>query len=1106
MERAAPDLEGQPAAANAFGDLPGRLNAINEHKDNDDWAELGGLDGAAAALRVSLHDGVSAAAGDGSDLESRRAAFGANRFKQIPPKSFFKLWLTALKDPTLIMLMAAALVSTVLGVAVPAEREDSAWSEGVAIWVAVLVVSLVGAFNDWNKDRQFQKLNAQKDIIEVKVIRGGQQLTIPNTDVVVGDVMLLDTGDKIVADGYTIEVHGLVVDEASLTGESDPVKKGPEPKEPWVRSGTQVTEGSGRMLVLAVGEHSEWGRTMALVVGEASDTPLQEKLGALAAAIGKLGFIVAVVCFIVLLVRWCIEEQGFPMSKFAEGPLEFFIFSVTILVVAVPEGLPLAVTISLAYSMKKMMKDQNFVRVMAACETMGGATAICSDKTGTLTENRMTVVKGYFCGKMYDEVPSLDQLPSAAGEEIVLNAALNSKAFLVEAEGKTEFVGNRTECALLVMVRNWGQDYAALRDLNHEQTVEVYGFSSERKMASVLVRRGNVLRLYNKGAAEMVLSRCVASVDAAGQAVPMGEAQRQQLLDTVTSMASSGLRTLCLAYTDFPEADPARPADFFSKPHEENLTMLCIVGIKDPVRKEVPAAVATCQKAGIFVRMVTGDNIHTARHIARECGILTEDGVALEGPVFRNMKEEELLPLLPRLQVLARSSPKDKYILVQTLKKLGEVVAVTGDGTNDAPALKESDVGLAMGIAGTEVAKEAADIVIMDDNFSSIVKAVLWGRSVFTNIRKFLQFQLTINLVALIVAFVAAVSSGETPLNVLQLLWVNLIMDSLAALALATESPTPDLLDAKPHGRDEPLISKYMWRFIFSQGFYQCFWLFLIFYGMPAQLSAFKVVSQCEYYTANAVPGFCCTPGVTGGPMDCSQYYQPGAQPVCVVDPDGSCDIEEPTYDSICPPGIANCQYNAVDDYYNQLEKDYQNAKEDDQKRTNSMVFNTFIWCQMANMLNARKIGNELNVFAGLFDSHVFWVIWVLICGFQFIVMFLLGGVFKVERQSWLEWVVAILIGAGSLPLCLLTKLISRLLPVRKSSKQQQLTATERAVAALAAGGSLRNNDQPRRRSGFLRCCGGSASKAQQPETWRGPKDSPEEGATPVGGSPRSTN
>ncbi|KAI7841822.1 hypothetical protein COHA_004351 [Chlorella ohadii] len=1056
-----------------FGVSLGQLSSISEHKDNAAWQELGGLQGAASALCTSLHDGISPAAADGSDPEGRRAAFGANKFKQIPPKSFFKLWFGNLRDPTLIMLMAAAMISTILGVAVPAEREDSAWSEGVAIWVAVLVVSLVGAFNDWNKDRQFQKLNAQKDIIEVKVIRGGQQQTVPNYEVVVGDLMLLDTGDKIIADGYVVETHGLVVDEASLTGESDPVKKGPVESgmEPWVRSGTQVTEGSGRMLVVAVGEHSEWGRTMALVVGEVGETPLQEKLGWLATAIGKLGFIAAVISFFVLLIRWIIVEGGFPMSKFAEGPLEFFIFAVTILVVAVPEGLPLAVTISLAYSMKKMMKDNNFVRVLAACETMGGATAICSDKTGTLTENRMTVVKGYFCGQMYSEVPALLQLPAAAAEEVVLNAALNSKAFLItdEKTGKIDFVGNRTECALLLMLqKNWGQDYKALRDMHHAATVEVYGFSSERKMASVLVRRNGALRLYNKGAAEMVLTRCTAMINAAGETVPMTEAMREELLGTVTAMASSGLRTLCLAYTDFPENDSSRPADYFDKPHhlEENLTMTCIVGIKDPVRKEVPDAVATCQRAGITVRMVTGDNIHTAKHIARECGILTDDGIALEGPDFRKMPEEELLPLLPRLQVLARSSPRDKYILVQTLKKLGEVVAVTGDGTNDAPALKESDVGLAMGIAGTEVAKEAADIVIMDDNFSSIVKAVLWGRSVFTNIRKFLQFQLTINLVALIVAVVAAISNGETPLNVLQLLWVNLIMDSLAALALATEAPTPDLLTKRPHGRDEPLISRPMWKFIFSSAAYQCFWLFLIFYGMPAKLDRFKIPSQCSWFTNpteydfyNMPAGYCCNPDPAATVNSCnsSAYLQStgGLVSWCQVDASGDCSFPEPNQEAFCGTNTTCIEgFGAVQQTWDNLYKDWQDDEETAKKDISSMVFNTFIFCQLFNMVNARKVENELNVFSGLFSSHVFWVVWVIIVGFQVIIMFFLGGIFKVEHLSGLEWLISILIGIGALPMCLLTKLLTRLLPERPEKAHKKLSATERAAAAAASGNS----------------------------------------------------
>jgi len=399
-----------------------------------------------------------------------------------------------------------------------------------------------------------------------------------------------------------------------------------------------------------------------------------------------------------------------------------------------------------------------------------------------------------------------------------------------DENGSVDFVGNRTECALLMMLHSWGDNYREIRDIHHANVQEVYGFTSERKMASVLLRTSaGGHRLYNKGAADWVIQRCVASVDSQGRRIPMNDAQRQAMIDIVNEMASRGLRTLCLSYRDFPP-EHSRPADFFKTPHEEDLTALCIVGIKDPVRKEVADAVATCQRAGIRVRMVTGDNIYTARHIAAECGILTKDGVAMEGPEFRAKTEDELIELLPSLQVLARSSPQDKFILVQTLKKMGDVVAVTGDGTNDAPALKESDVGLAMGIAGTEVAKEAADIVILDDNFSSIVKSVLWGRCVFTNIRKFLQFQLTINLVALIVAFVAAVTSGETPLNVLQLLWVNLIMDSFAALALATEAPTPDLLNRRPHGRNEPLINGTMGKHILVQGAYQCMFLFLIFY------------------------------------------------------------------------------------------------------------------------------------------------------------------------------------------------------------------------------------------------------------------------------------
>ena len=455
-----------------------------------------------------------------------------------------------------------------------------------------------------------------------------------------------------------IASQGLVIDEASLTGESDPIKKSAE-RDPWVRCGTQVSEGSGSMLVTAVGVHSEWGRTMALVVGESSDTPLQQALTVLAQAVGKVGLGVGVLCFVVLLIRWCVENRGFPLAQFSEGPLRFFIFSITIIVVAVPEGLPLAVTISLAYSMRKMMKDNNFVRVLAACETMGGATAICSDKTGTLTENRMTVVAAKLGGAAapLERPPPQAREAVAGGDEglirdLELNCALNSKAFLIEKEpevagkkdvGKgrkarkaaaaaaansapadaspshsgpkttVEFVGNRTECALLMMLRAWGpkSDYRALRAANAPRVLREYDFSSLRKMASVLVAPAGKTdasagaRLYVKGAAEMVVSRCVStyvpspSSGGSSSIAPLDDAGRARLVDEVTAMAATGLRTIALAQRDLSSSFLSGGAP--EVPPEEEMMLVGIVGIKDPVRKEVPDAVATCQRAGIVV-------------------------------------------------------------------------------------------------------------------------------------------------------------------------------------------------------------------------------------------------------------------------------------------------------------------------------------------------------------------------------------------------------------------------------------------------------------------------------------------------------------------------
>eukprot|EP00775_Hariotina_reticulata_P009045 gene9045-9216_t len=934
-----------------YGISAEELFALNNDKDTSRLqSKFQGMKGLAAVLGSDTKAGLESEGNGNSSVEAHRAAFGANKYRAVPPKSFFAILFEGFKDPVILLLCAAA-----------------------------------------TKDLQFRKLNAQKDVIEVKVVRDGKTVLVKNHDVVVGDLLLLDTGDKVVADGLVIESFGLVVDEASLTGESDPIKKSEE--DPWCRSGTQVSEGSGKMLVVAVGDNSEWGKTISLVTSSGDEqTPLQEKLAHVAATVGKIGASVAATCFVALLIKWCVINRGFPLNKVNQnGPVQFFLYSVTIIVVAIPEGLPLAVTMALAYSMKKMMKDQNFVRVLAACETMGGATAICSDKTGTLTENRMTVTEGWFGGVSLDHAPAGDELAKDLRAGLELNFALNSKAFLIEhGSDLVEFVGNRTECALLMLSRKWGADYKTIRDTYQPDIAQMYQFTSAKKMASILLKLPDHYLLLNKGAAEWVLQKCdfVSGQDEGVTA--LDEASRASITAIITAMASRGLRCIALASRQLPLEDAARPANFFddSDNVDRHMTLHAIVGIKDPVRAEVPAAVETCQKAGIVVRMVTGDNIHTARHIARECGILTEGGIALEGPEFRNMPVKQLLPLVPNLQVLARSSPEDKLTLVSLLKHHEEVVAVTGDGTNDAPALKESDVGLAMGIAGTEVAKEAADIVILDDNFSSIVKSVLWGRSVFTSIRKFLQFQLTVNFVALIVSFVGALIGGRMPLNVLQLLWVNLIMDTMGALALATETPSPKLLDAKPAGRQEPLINGKMFKHIVAQGFYQLFWMFLFLYGLPKYMPAYSYTPTCQLYGSQG-GNFCVqTVGMeqlkltpTDAAAACNTINQCGL-PCGSTGAGSACKIEGVAWTSaggsdaqallckgsngtVCP---AYDQYKSV---LAALEHRLSEQHDKDFLKIASLLFNTFIFAQIFNLINSRRINDEYNVFEGMDIQYI---------------------------------------------------------------------------------------------------------------------------------------
>jgi calcium-translocating P-type ATPase len=802
-------------------------------------SKYGGVSGLAKKLRSDAKKGLGVE--ETTDhLSERQRLFGENRLPEKEATGFFEYLFDALKDETLIVLMIAAVISIILECTLEDPKEG--WIEGTAILVTVFVVATVTAGNDVVKDKQFRALSAVSADRKIKVERGGQIDQISVFDVVIGDIVVFDTGDYIPADMILISGQSLHVDESAMTGEAETVQK--NESDPFLLSGTMVTEGVGRGLVIAVGPHSQWGKIKESLDKEDEKTPLQEQLENLAELIGKIGLAAAIITFFALLFRWIIVEFAVDHAKWdwdnISDIVSFLIIGIIVLVIAVPEGLPLAVTLSLAYSMMKMMKDQNLVRHLVACETMGSATCICSDKTGTLTQNKMTVVKLWMGQQVFEDIASSSSAVNTAKsmervtELLCTGVCVNSSAYIEKREsGKIEFVGAKTEGAMLVLADKLGFQYDIVRDTS--KIVRLFPFSSAKKRMSTLVEASQGGRLHVKGASEVILDLCTGVLDQKGEVQPMNQDKKKQLGELINNWASQGLRTLSIACRDISQdkTDHVAKNPDFKEDLDKDLTLIGIVGIEDPVREEVPDAIAQCKRAGITVRMVTGDNILTAKKIGRQCGILTDDGVAIEGPDFRKLSAEEIDKLIPKLQIIARCSPHDKLILVKHLRERGEVVGVTGDGTNDAPILREADVGFAMGISGTEVAKSAADVIILDDNFASIEKAVLWGRNVYDSIRKFIQFQSTINAVALVTAFVGALSKGYSPLTAVQLLWVNLIMDTLAALALATETPNEGLLDRRPHGRDSKLITRLMWRTIIGGAILQLIILFAILYSEP---------------------------------------------------------------------------------------------------------------------------------------------------------------------------------------------------------------------------------------------------------------------------------
>eukprot|EP01018_Ginkgo_biloba_P029229 Gb_33893 [translate_table: standard] len=837
-----------------------------------------------------------------------------------------------------MILAVCAVVS--LAVGIPTEGWPEGAYEGLGIVFSIVLVVFVTAISDYRQSLQFKDLDKEKKKIFVQVTRNGFRQKISIFDLVVGDLVHLSIGDQVPADGLFISGYSLLINESSLTGENEPVSVSKE--KPFLLSGTKVQDGSGKMLVTTVGMKTGWGKLVAtLTEGGEDETPLQVKLNGVATIIGKIGLVFAVVTFLVLttrlVVKKVISHQSWSVND-ALDILNFFAIAVTIIVVAVPEGLPLAVTLSLAFAMKKMMNDRALVRHLSACETMGSATCICSDKTGTLTTNHMVVVKLWISDNIVDtenvhEAQSVrSEVPRSVWKILSQSIFQNTGGEVVtNKDGKLEILGTPTETALLEFGLSLGGDFVSER--SESTIVKIEPFNSVKKRMTVVVELpGGNRRAYCKGAAEIILKMCDKVLDSSGQVVPLDEVASSYVMKIIDGFASEALRTLSLAFIDLEEN--------FSSENQipgEGYTFIAIVGIKDPVRPGVKDAVEICKSAGITVRMVTGDNINTAKAIATECGILTEDGIAIEGPDFREKSLQEMKELIPKIQVMARSSPLDKHTLVKHLRTtLGEVVAVTGDGTNDAPALHEADIGLAMGIAGTEVAKESADVVILDDNFATIVNVAKWGRSVYVNIQKFVQFQLTVNVVALIVNFASACIIGTAPLTAVQLLWVNLIMDTLGALALATEPPNDDLMKIMPVGRTGSFISKAMWRNIIGQSVYQ-----LIVIG----------VLQTE-----------------------------GKR---LLQLDGS----------------------------------------DEKSVLNTMIFNSFVFCQVFNEINSREI-EKINVFHDTLNNWVFISVLLSTIVFQAILVEFLGQFASTVPLSAKQWLISVMIGFVSMPVAVLVKCI----------------------------------------------------------------------------------
>jgi len=956
---------------------------------------------------------------DCRSIAARDEEYGNNRKVLEEPKSFWFFAAECFEDFLLRVLTAAGIFSIVVDEIMHPEARATAWIEGGAILIAVLLIVVVTAVNNLKKEKEFRKLNSEAESGKVvTMMRDGDFVRDASIEeVLVGDVAMLKAGMEIPGDAILLEGFAIKVDESSMTGESDAMqketletclqkreafkKKNPgkamghhDIPSPILLSGTKVISGNGKMVIMAVGSNSTIGRVNALIESNDDElTPLQMKLEKIARDIGSFGFILAIILVIALITKWIISMswngglgwETTPIIDQVNTVLQIVLMGVAILVMAIPEGLPLAVTLSLAYSVDQMMRENNLVRKLEACETMGGANIICSDKTGTLTKNEMYLTQ-FWSGveqTVYNTIkgtvtPIREVIHADFRDRFINTIVLNS------LEDPSLKKGNPTEMALLGYLHRCGVPVVQMRDKVPVQFQAA--FSSDRKRMSTIVKVNGKSFVFAKGASEYILDMCSKVANfSTGEIKDCDLGQKVKVEQVIKGMAQKALRTIGLAYkeVDFNSLN-MEPNERGIYPFEQDgFTLVGICGIKDVIRPEVPDSILKCNKAGIDVKMVTGDNKITAEAIAREIGIISPDNheekIVIEGPEFLRLvggvvsmdtpndaegkkgKKDtikngaEFDKIWRKIAVMARSRPEDKYALVTGLKERGNCVAVTGDGTNDAPALSKADVGFAMNIAGTEVAKQAADILLMDDNFASIVVAAKWGRNIYDSIRKFLVFQLTVNVVAVSMTFVSAVGLNESVFSTVQILWINLIMDTFAALALATEPPSEELLNRKPQSKKDYIISAIMSKHIFAQSLYQVMVMIIFVFGGPYFLKDVWWGRQLQAGSPYIVSGF--------------QYYG------------------------------------------------YKNSDHGDEFSVHAAYnFNVFVMLQLANFFNCRILDDSLNIFKRIWKSHLMIGIIAMIFVLQAIILTVGGPGIKVVQwglDPW-GWAVCIVFACGS--------------------------------------------------------------------------------------------